>query len=188
MHSSPGRLILLLLILVAIPAHSEEYYRSDIITPGGGNKYEPNSIRWGMSKTMVKGLLLKIKREPIIEAPHWLLIETGSFSRKHVRKYAFTNADKLAFVEAIETLKTEGEAEDYFAAAKKIIDDLHGTPYRDDMHEVEWEKATHGILLKFDYANNAVYSKSYDKHLSFQYAREIDEQVIQGIPKSQINE
>jgi len=105
-----------------LPAHSQELYRSDIITPGGGNKYGSRSIKWGMSRTKVKEILLKKEREPINESPYWLIITKGN----RTRKYIFTDDNKLAFVETFERAYTQDRALEIYTIWKKSLTAFHG--------------------------------------------------------------
>ena len=151
------------------PAHSQEPYRSDIITPGGGNKYGSRSIKWGMSKTKVKKILLKKEREPINESPYWLIITKGD----RTRKYIFTDDNKLGFVETFERAYTQDRASEIYTIWKKSLTASHGPPSRADYYELEWKKTNHGLLLELDYVKNIIYIKSYDKQLLTNYLNQI---------------
>ena len=151
------------------PAHSQEFYRSDIITPGGGNKYGSRSIKWGMSRTKVKEILLKKEREPINESPYWLIITKGD----RTCKYIFTDDNKLAFVETFERAYTDSNSKTLYLINEKSLSDIHGPPSRVDYYESEWEKTNHGLLLELDYVKNIIYIKSYDKQLLANYLNQI---------------
>jgi len=153
--------------IVVRPAHSQGPYRSDIITPGGGNKYSSGSrsIKWGMSRTKVKEILLKKERVPINESPYWLIITKGD----RTCKYIFTDDNKLAFVETFERAYTDSNSKTLYLINEKSLSDFHGPPSRVDYYESEWRRTNHGILLKLDYVKNIVYVKCYDKQLMTNY-------------------
>ena len=158
-------LLLFVIIIAVLSAHSQEPYRSDIITPGGGNKYGSRSIKWGMSRTNVKEILLKKEREPINESPYWLIITKGD----RTCKYIFTDDNKLAFVETFERAYTDSNSETQYLLYKKALTALHDPPSRVDYYELEWRKTNYGILLRLDYVKKIIYMKSYDKQLMTNY-------------------
>jgi len=162
-------LLLFVIIIAILPAHSQEPYRSNIITPGGGNKYGSGSIKWGMSKTKVKEILLKKEREPINESSYWLIITKGD----RTRKYIFTDDNKLAFVETFKRAYTDSNSETQYLRHKKALTAFHGPPYRADDYELEWRKTNHGLFLKLDYVKNIIYMKSYDKQFMANYLNQI---------------
>jgi len=139
-----------------------EYFRSDIITPEGGNKYKSKSIKWGMPKDKVKRILLKTIRQPVEESPYWLIIRTGN----RTRTYAFTDEDELAFVEMIQNCY---DCDQLYSIYRKSLIALHGLPSSAHYKELQWEKSKHGIILKLGIVKRAIYTKSYDKRLSRKY-------------------
>lgn len=166
-------LMVFLTILFVGMAYPRIVHASDIITPELLTRYKPGSIRWGMPKAKVKKILLKRERQPLIESSCWLILTK---SNHRTKKYAFTDDDKLAFVEHIQTVFTNDATMKDFEIYVKLMAEFYGAPSQTEP-EWLWETPEHGFLITTKTVSveddiYMVYSISYDKKLYKQYLEE----------------